>query len=80
MSQPDVDPPPAGDPEPPRASFLQVFAAVFASFLGIRKKAAGERDATSIKPVHVILAGLLGAAILVIAVFTLVRLISHPAS
>jgi hypothetical protein len=78
MSQPDSDPSPAGDSESPRAGFLQVFAAVFSSFLGIRKKAAGERDATSIKPVHVILAGLLGAAILVIALFTLVRVITHP--
>jgi hypothetical protein len=77
MSQPDSDPSPAGDPEPPRASFLQVFAAVFASFLGIRKKSAGERDATSIKPVHVILAGLLGAAIIATAVFTLVHFIVH---
>ena len=77
MSDPDSDPSPAGHSAPPRAGFLQVFAAVFASFLGIRKKAAGERDATSIKPVHVILAGLLGAAIIATAVFTLVHFIVH---
>ena len=78
MPQLDSGPPPAGDPRAPRAPFLQVFAAVFASFLGIRKKAAGERDAVSIKPIHVILAGFLGAVILVIAVFTLVWIITHP--
>jgi Protein of unknown function (DUF2970) len=79
MPQPDPDPPPAGDPgTPPQAGFLRVLAAVFASFLGIRKKAAGERDAMSIKPVHVILAGLLGAAILVALVLTLVRFVAHP--
>jgi hypothetical protein len=72
------DLPPVADPNAPRASFLRVFAAVFSSFLGIRKKAAGERDAVSIKPLHVILAGLLGAAILVAALFTLVRFITHP--
>jgi len=55
-----------------------VLGAVFASFLGIRKKAAGDRDAMSIKPVHVILAGLLGAAILVAVVLTLVRFVTHP--
>jgi ABC-type Zn2+ transport system substrate-binding protein/surface adhesin len=55
-----------------------VLAAVFASFLGIRKKAAGERDATSIKPLHVVVAGLLGAAILAALVLSLVRFITHP--
>ena len=78
MPQLDSDPPPAGDPRAPRASFLRVFAAVFASFLGIRKKAAGERDAVTIKPIHVILAGFLGAVILVVAVFTLVWIVTHP--
>jgi hypothetical protein len=78
MPQPDSDPTPVADPNARRPSFLRVFAAVLASFLGIRKKAAGERDAMSIKPLHVILAGLLGAAILVIAVFTLVRFITRP--
>jgi hypothetical protein len=76
MPQPDDPPPP--DPDPPqRADFFQVLGAVFASFLGIRKKAAGERDSLSIKPQHVIVAGLLGAAILVALVLTLVRLITH---
>ena len=78
MPKPDSDLPPVADPNAPRASFLRVFAAVFSSFLGIRKKAAGERDAVSIKPLHVILAGLLGAAILVVALLVLVRLITHP--
>jgi uncharacterized membrane protein YdcZ (DUF606 family) len=76
MPDPDPYPPPVG-PDPPRASFLRVLGAVFASFLGIRKKAAGERDAMSIKPWHFIVAGLLGAAILATAVLTLVRLITH---
>jgi hypothetical protein len=53
--------------------------AVFWSFFGIRKRAAGERDAVTIKPHHVILAGLLGAAILVAAVLTLVTLITRKA-
>ena len=56
------------------ASFLQVLGAVFSSFLGIRKKSAGERDLISIKPLHVIVAGLLGAAAIV---GTLVLLVSY---
>ena len=79
MSQPDADPPPVGSSSPtPKAGFLRVLGAVFASFLGIRKKAAGDRDAMSIRPGHVILAGLLGAAILVALVLTLVRFVTHP--
>jgi hypothetical protein len=78
MPQPDSFPPPTGDPDkPPQAGFFHVLGAVFASFLGIRKKAAGERDTLSIKPLHVIVAGLLGAAILVTLVLTLVRFVTH---
>jgi hypothetical protein len=67
-------PPPDGGAGPRSAGFLQVLGAVFSSFLGIRKKAAGERDMVSIKPLHVIIAGLVGAAVLVT---TLVLLVSY---
>jgi len=79
MPQPDASPPPAGEPDKPsQAGFFQILGAVFASFLGIRKKAAGERDASSIKLLHVVIAGVLGAAILVALVLTLVHFIAHP--
>ena len=52
-------------------------AAVFSSFLGIRKKAAGGRDLVTIKLPHVIIAGLIGAAIFVAVLVTLVRLITR---
>ena len=79
MPPPDAVPPPVGGPDAqPPAGFFRVLGAVFASFLGIRKKAAGERDAMSIKPVHVIVTGVLGAAILATFVLTLVRFITHP--
>lgn len=67
-------PPPDGGADPRPAGFLHVLGAVFSGFLGIRKKAAGERDMVSLKPLHVIVAGLLGAAILVA---TLVLLVSY---
>ncbi|HZI83475.1 MAG TPA: DUF2970 domain-containing protein [Casimicrobiaceae bacterium] len=63
-------------PEPRTAGFLRVMGAVFASFFGVRKRAAGERDAGTIKPVHVIVAGVLGAAILVAVIATLVHFIT----
>jgi hypothetical protein len=67
-------PPPDDDTGPRAAGFLQVLGAVFWSFFGIRKKSAGERDMVSIKPLHVIVAGILGAAVLVA---TLVLLVSY---
>jgi CRISPR/Cas system CMR subunit Cmr6 (Cas7 group RAMP superfamily) len=75
-----MTPPPDPDADGPRpAGFLQVMGAVFWSFFGVRKRASGERDEVSIRPVHVILAGLLGAALLVAAVATLVHFIAHSA-
>ena len=70
-------PPPDRGAGPRAAGFLQVLGAVFSSFFGIRKKAAGERDMVSIKPLHVILAGLLGAAVLVAALVLLVSYITR---
>ena len=71
------DAPPDQSPEQRHAGFLQVLGAVFSSFFGVRKKAAGERDVVSIKPLHVIVAGLLGAAVLVGLVLTLVKLVTR---
>jgi hypothetical protein len=44
---------------------LSVAKAVFWSFVGIRKKADYEKDALTINPVHVIIAGIMGAALFV---------------
>ena len=51
--------------------------AVFASFFGVRKRSSGERDVGSIKPVHAIAAGVLGAAVLVAVIATLVHFITR---
>ena len=68
---------PSGPDSPAPVSFLKVMGAVFWSFFGVRKRSAGERDEVSIKLHHVIIAGLLGAAILVAAVATLVHFVTH---
>jgi len=49
---------------------------VFWSFLGIRKRAAHEQDAVTITPVQAIVAGIIGAAILVLSLVLLVRFIT----
>jgi Protein of unknown function (DUF2970) len=72
-------PTPSGRAEPRPARFWRVLAAVFASFLGIRKKAAGEQDIVTIKPHHVIIAGVLGAALFVAVLIMLVRFITGHA-
>jgi len=74
---PSEPPPPQRSPEPPPASFVRVFAAVFSSFLGIRRKAQGERDMVTIKPAQVIVAGVLGAAILVGLLVALVSFVTR---
>lgn len=48
-----------------KASFGATMKAVFWSFFGVRKKSAYEKDAAQLNPVHVIIAGVLGAAIFV---------------
>lgn len=69
--------PPEGDSNPRQAGFLQVLGAVFSSFFGVRKRASGERDMVTIRPVHVVIAGLLGAAILVALLVCLVMFITR---
>jgi hypothetical protein len=52
-------------------------AAVLWSFLGIRRRASGDRDARTIKPLHVIVAGVLGAALFVGLLVLLVRIVTR---
>jgi len=63
------------EPVPKAASPLQVAKAVFWSFLGIRKRAGHETDVARLKPVQVIVAGLVGAAIFVLGLIWLVKFI-----
>jgi len=71
------------DPNPPRVTrearnppgFLRVVLAVFWSFFGVRKGRDLLADASSIKPQHLIVAGLLGALLVIFSLLLLVRLI-----
>ena len=60
---------------PKQASLLQVAKAVFWSFLGIRKRRDYETDSVELRPKQVIIAGLIGAAILVLSLLLLVRFV-----
>ncbi len=70
----------AQEPTPRTASPLQVAKAVFWSFLGIRKRAAHESDVTQLKLAHVIVAGLIGAAIFVLSLVLLVKFVISRAA
>lgn len=62
---------------PPRkATPLQVAKAVLSAFVGIRKRAAHERDAVTLSPVQVIVAGVIAAALLVFTLVMLVRFVT----
>jgi hypothetical protein len=56
-----------------KASFLATMKAVLWSFLGIRKKSDYEQDAAQLNPVHVIIAGLIGAAIFITVLVLIVK-------
>ena len=61
-----------------KTSFFQAARAVFWSFLGIRRRAQHEQDVVRLRPAQVIIAGLIGAALFVLALVALVRfVVSH---
>ncbi len=76
VAEPDHNLPRAGPHTPRKAGPLDVAKAVFWSFLGIRKRTAHEQDAVAIKPVQVIVAGMIGAVLFVMSLIMLVRYIT----
>lgn len=56
-----------------KMSFVATLKAVFWSFLGIRKKSDYEKDAAQLNPVHVIIAGVIGALIFISVLITIVK-------
>jgi Protein of unknown function (DUF2970) len=57
------------------ASPLRVAKAVLWSFVGIRKRAAHEQDSLTLHPVHVVLAGIIGAALFVAVLVVLIKFV-----
>lgn len=66
------------EPQQPgrKATPLQVAKAVLSAFIGIRKRAAHERDVVTITPLQVIVTGIIFAAILVLSLVILVRTVT----
>jgi hypothetical protein len=55
------------------SSFLQTMRTVAWSFFGVRKRTDHEQESAKLNPVHVIVAGVIGAALFVAALVALVR-------
>jgi len=64
------------DGKGPRPVALQAISAVLGAFIGIRKGADRDKDLASLTPVQVIVTAVLSAALFVIVIVTLVRLIT----
>ena len=56
-----------------KASFGATMKAVFWSFFGIRKKSDYEKDAQQLNPVHVVIAGVIGAMIFIGTLLMIVK-------
>ncbi|MFT4173226.1 MAG: DUF2970 domain-containing protein [Rhodocyclaceae bacterium] len=59
----------------PRSGFWATVRAVLWSFVGIRRKRDYQRDAAELKPVHVVIAGLIGGVVFVLAIVVAVKII-----
>jgi hypothetical protein len=82
MTSPDSEPTAPASPSgegPKQASLVQVASAVFWSFFGIRKRRDMQRDAVTIRPLHVVLVGLAAALLFVLALVALVSFITRHA-
>lgn len=62
------------------ASFGATVKAVLWSFFGVRKKSDYESDAARLNPVHVLVAGVLGAALFVAVLVVIVKLVVAQAT
>lgn len=58
-----------------KASFARTLKAVFWSFFGVRKASDYEEDAAELNPIHVIVAGVLAAALFVAVLIFIVKLV-----
>jgi hypothetical protein len=55
---------------------LRAVSAVLGAFVGIRKSADRDRDLAQLKPPHLIVAGVVGAAVFVIVILILVNVVA----
>jgi hypothetical protein len=64
-----------GESGTPVSNFLRSFKVVAWSFIGIRKRSEFHADATSVKPVHVIVVGIVLALLFVLGLIAVINLV-----
>jgi len=57
------------------ASFLEAIKTVAFGALGVRRRADHERDTSRSKPIHIIVAGIIAAALFILTLITVVRIV-----
>ena len=63
------------DENAPKPSFLKAIKAVLWSFIGIRKGSSHTADLAELSPVHIIIAGVLCAAVFIGILITVVHVV-----
>ena len=58
-----------------KVSFGATVKAVLWSFFGVRKKSDYETDAAKLNPVHVLIAGVIGAVLFILILLTIVHFV-----
>lgn len=71
----DDDTTPRVAPSNRRGGFFATMRAVLWSFFGVRKRSGYEQDAEQLNPVHVIIAGIIAAAIFVLILLLVVKIV-----
>jgi hypothetical protein len=67
----EEQPPSAGPVR--QAGFIRTMRAVLWSFFGVRRRQGYEQDAAELNPLHVIIAGVIAAAVFVLVLLLVVR-------
>lgn len=57
------------------ASFLRTMKAIFWSFFGVRKGEHSVQDNETLNPIHVVIAGILGALMLIAVLLVIVKMV-----
>jgi len=58
-----------------KAAFMATVKAVFWSFFGVRKRKDYESDANQLNPLHVVIAGVIGAIIFATILIVIVKIV-----
>lgn len=58
-----------------KSSFVQLVGAVLWSFFGVRKRRDLEADAAQLNPLHLIIAGVIGAVLFVVVLLVIVHMV-----